>query len=319
MVVAVLKPESVRKEPLYDIMYSAIELIGGLNLSRGDKVIIKPNLCRILPAHSGATTDPRIVEAIVRIILKEVGNCEIFVVESDSMTRDADAAFKKLGYTKLKKYGATLTNLSKEETSLVYLPDGRFFKKIRVPKTLGQFDYFISVGKLKTHRFERISCILKNQLGCIPGRDKSKFHPYLSETLYDLNEFYKPNICVVDGLVAMEGFGPDHGTPRQVNTIICGDNAVETDIEAALIMGFEPKTVPHLRYAIKNSSWKGKLVLAPGSEVERINFHFIPEYHYLWCRWHNTTLDRLGRKSSQNIVYRGLRKTSRIIGRFMWA
>ena len=320
MVVAVIKPRSPQ-EPLYKTIESTIQLIGELDISRGDKVIIKPNLCRVMPTYTGATTDVRMVEAIIKIIMNKARNCHIFVVESDNTQRIADTAFQRLGYMRLKKYGVTLSNISSEGSSLVDLAGGRFFHKLRVPKTLQHFDYFISIGKLKTHLFERISCILKNQFGCIPYREKSMFHPFLSEVLYDLNQFYKPDLCIVDGLIAMEGLGPTNGAPRQANTIIVGNDAVETDVAAAKIMGFNPRSVPHLNYAIKSFPEKERPALAPSSQLERLNFCFIPEYRYLWYR-KNLRLARIEMRSKRirrSIFYRGLRRAWAITGRFIGA
>jgi len=314
MVVTVLKLKNHQIGSLYNGVRSAIELIGGLGISPGDKVIIKPNLCRVMPASSGATTDLRIVEVIVKTIVNEVGDCDIFVVESNNHTRNADTAFRKLGYTRLERYGVTLSNLSSEESSLISLPNGRFFRKLRVPRTLQHFDYFISVAKLKTHLFERITCILKNQFGCISYGEKSRFHPFISEVLYDLNQIYKPDLCVIDGLIAMEGLGPENGTPRWTNVIICGNDAVETDVVAAKIMGFNPKSIPHLNYAIRSSPEKARPTLTLGSQVESLNFRFIPQYRYLLSRV-NFKLARTRAGSGQAILYWGLRKALAIMGR----
>lgn len=146
------------------------------------------------------------------------------------------------------KYDVSLTNLSRDKKLEVQI-NGKHLKRLKVPLTLLFADKFISVAKMKTHYHEVISCVMKNQFGLLPQRYKNGFHPYLSEILTDLNGFYHPDICIVDGIVGLEGDGPTDGTPRNFGIIVLGTNPVSTDSVAARIMGFNPKKIPHLKYA----------------------------------------------------------------------
>lgn len=65
--------------------------------------------------------------------------------------------------------------------------------------------------------------------------------------LTTLASLLNPTISVVDGFIAMQGQGPDHGRRASLGVVIAGTDAVAVDAVAAAIMGFEPMEVPYLR------------------------------------------------------------------------
>lgn len=286
VIISEIKPD--QKSSIFGAVESAINFLGGIDVSQGDKIIIKPSLPTCRPPNSGTTTDFRVIEAILKLIYKNGNNFQIYIVESDNIFRRANESFER--YAKLrKKYGVRLVNLSNEEISIVPLPKGRIFKKLEVPKTLQQYDYFISVANLKIHAMEGISCVMKNQFGCVPDINKSRFHPYMSEVLYDLNKFYNPNLCISGGLYGKE-FDRDlylktgyiTGKPKQVNLIICGKDALATDIVCSKVMGFNPDRIPYLKYAMRTEPMITTPILQfiGDRELQTLDFQFIPKFYY---------------------------------------
>lgn len=287
--VAMTKIESNQRDSIFKAVQSAIDLVGGIDVSQGEKIIIKPNLGTCRPPSSGTTTDLRVVEAILNSIHRNGRNFKVYVVESDNADRNANESLER--YIELKKaYDVELVNISNEVTNAVSLPNGKIFKKLKVPKTLQHYDYFISVANLKIHAMEVMSCVMKNQFGCIPDINKSKFHPYMSEVLYDLNEFYHPNLCIAGGVYGKE-FNQDiylktgfiTSRPKQIDLIVCGKDSVATDIACARIMGFDPRRIPYLEYAMKNKLSTAKPIVQMIGDIEAKNlgFQFIPYMRYL--------------------------------------
>jgi uncharacterized protein (DUF362 family) len=232
---------------------NGINLIEGPKLRRDCSVIIKPNLCCIKSPETGATTDVRVVEGIVNYLKNEFDISDISIVESDATQLLADMAFQLLGYEKLcKKLNVKLLNLSKIPFLAKKFPDNTFLKEIHVPQIFENADFFISVPKIKTHMDCIFTCALKNQFGCNPIPRKSKYHKRLDETIVDLNMAFKPDLVVVDGIVAMEGCrGPTAGLPVKMNTLIFGKDPVAVDHLVAGVMGFDPRTISYLMEAEK--------------------------------------------------------------------
>jgi uncharacterized protein (DUF362 family) len=117
-------------------------------------------------------------------------------------------------------------------------------------KSYMESDYLISVGKLKTHVMTGITCILKNQFGANPTKHKAQYHSCLDEVIHDLNKARLPDLCLVDGIIAMEGKGPVSGMPKPLGLLIIGNDAVATDHACSRIMGLNPNN-SHLKLAIK--------------------------------------------------------------------
>jgi uncharacterized protein (DUF362 family) len=249
-------------------------------------IVIKPNLCCGKSSSSGATTDVTIVESIIKLIININPTAEISIVESNNRSLKANEAFKIFGYNELKeKYpNVKLVNISEDRRHHVEI-DGYVLANLMMPVTLLNMDYFISVTKLKTHIFEKISGVLKNQFGCLTKSYKAGFHPFMSKILTDLNLVYKPNLCIIDGIPAMEGFGPTDGTPIPTNLLIIGNDPVATDTVAAKIMGFNPQSVPHLKFAAKHGVGSMKDLEVVGEHVTPLNMKFVPRTAYWATRF----------------------------------
>jgi len=230
---------------------SGIESIGGLTLGNDSAVVIKPNLCCIKSPETGATTDVKVVEGLVSYLTDEFGVSDVTIVESDGTQVLADMAFKLLGYEKLsKKLGVKLVNLSSCPSSVKEFPQNAFLKELQVPDVFEKANFFISVPKIKTHMDCLFSCALKNQFGCNPYPRKVKYHKRLDDAIADLNVIFKPDLVVVDGIVAMEGFrGPIDGLPIRLNTLIFGRDPVAVDHLVAKVMGLNPDHISYLSEA----------------------------------------------------------------------
>jgi uncharacterized protein (DUF362 family) len=259
---------------IYSAVNKGLKLIGGIKKGTGQKIVIKPNLCINSPPDTGRTTDVRIIKALIDDLSSSESS--VYVVESKTRMNTLRRTFKKLGYKSLeKKKGVQLIDLSKERVRIESL-NGKFFKYIKIPEVLSDYDHFISVAKLKTHLFERISAAYKNQWGCIPSKEKLRYHPFLNEVLFDLNSVFKPNLCLIDGIVGLEGCGPTDGLPKITNLLIFGRDALSTDSVACHVIGIDPMEVPHLKYAYENGQGEIRLeeIKVIGEPLEKVRTRF---------------------------------------------
>lgn len=270
------------EDQIAEAVNEAVDLISGLDDLEGKKIVsIKPNLCTPKSSASGATVDPRIVEALIEKI-RSVASCQINIVETNNSKASADRMFKYLGYDAFsRKYeDVHCVNLSSDSRIRVHL-DGEILSSIQVPESMIFSEYLISVGKLKTHVDYLYTGVLKNQYGFLVG-PRAQYHGFMSKALVDLNRFYKPDLSIIDGVVGMEGFGPTDGTPKPVGVIVASKDPVAADATAAKIIGINPARVGYLKLAKKKGigAWeKSELV---GSSIEEVAtpFAFIPARYY---------------------------------------
>jgi uncharacterized protein (DUF362 family) len=212
-------------------------------------VLIKVNFITTKTWDTGATTDPIVVEAIIKK-LKDLP-VEIFVVESDATITNANKAFEITGMKEMcHQNGVEFINLRyQKEKVKIPIPGCETLSSINVPKIITE-SAVISAAKLKTHMATKVTLGMKNMFGLMPDKLKAKYHAKgISSVIVDINSVIRPALTVIDGFLAMEGKGPTDGTPVKMDLIIAGKDVVATDSTAARIMGFDPKEISHIRRA----------------------------------------------------------------------
>jgi len=231
-----------------------VKLLGGFGVLQSP-FIIKPNICADVVKTWFAVTDVKVVEALINLVLNEDRNLSIKIVESDSESKFADAAFEKFGYKSLEEkmgklgFDVSLVNLSHSPAFPVKL-DGLYFKNPELPNLITGSKCFVSIAIAKTHYLTSITGAMKNLFGLLPRKDQSFYHANINAVIVDLNRLVRPDLSIVDARVGIEGWeGPK---TRRLNTFILGRKPVCVDATMARIMGFKPEKIRHLVEAEKH-------------------------------------------------------------------
>ncbi|MFB0544422.1 MAG: DUF362 domain-containing protein, partial [Asgard group archaeon] len=127
--------------------------------------------------------------------------------------------------------------------------DGYFFEKISLPRVVLESDVVVCVPVMKTHVSTEVTLGMKCMFGILPEQNKAQYHPTLEEVIVDLVSVVPPTLTLVDGITGLEGKGPFHGDPVDLNLIIAGDNVVSVDAVTSIVMGFDPVEIHHLKLA----------------------------------------------------------------------
>ena len=243
--VAIVKgPKKPGEKEIEASVRKAIELAGGLpdKIKRGDTVIIKPNIVCPKPPESAVNTDPRVCKAIANMV-REL-DARPIIAEASAVGYDTEEAIQGAGFGKLREEGYEVIDLKKEgiETVKVPVPKGKSLKEVSLPKVVVEAKAIISVPKMKTHDQTLVTLSLKNMKGILPDVFKRKFHTTfgIMQGVADLMTVAKPDLAVVDGIMAMEGLGPVFGDLVEMDLIIVGKDPVAVDAVTSEIMGFEP-------------------------------------------------------------------------------
>jgi len=243
--VAIVKgPKKPNEKEIEASVRKAIELVGGLpdKIKPGDTVIIKPNIVCPKPLESAVNTDPRVCKAIANMV-RELGARPI-IAEASAVGYDTEEAIQGADYGKLREEGYEVIDLKKKgiETVKVPVPKGKSLKEVSLPKIVVEAKAIISAPKMKTHDQTLVTLSLKNMKGILPDTFKRKFHTTfgIMQSVADLMTVAKPDLAVVDGIIAMEGLGPVFGDPVEMDLIIAGKDPVAVDAVTSEVMGFEP-------------------------------------------------------------------------------
>jgi len=269
-----------------DVVFKDILNLNKFSITDNDIILIKPNLCDLRSPLEGSTTNVILVEQLVKTI-RNISKCRIVIVESNHVVASADAEFDFLGFRELEsKYNVDLVNLSLDKKYDVFV-DGYYFKKLKLAETLLKATKIINFAKLKTHAQYKITICMKNLFGLIPRKFRKEYHPFMNEVLFDLNQIFKTDLCIVDGIPGMEGFGPSEGEPKNTKLLISGTNNIATDIVCTRIMGMKIKSVPFIKFAIKQFPDIKKVYINNSKKFNKkykFKFKFIPFYTFFFKR-----------------------------------
>ncbi len=254
----------------------ALEAIGWQDIvHEGDKVVIKVNLCDT-KYKEGVITNPQLVYEVIKLLQSK--GCKVTVVESDNLFFLTEKACKATGiYQVIEKAGARFVDLTEDEKVIVHPDDTLFTKEYLMAKTLKEADVFITMPVLKTHDVTLYSGALKNQMGCYPQRNRVLLHPHIDEVLCDINTILKPNIVIMDALIALEGNGPTRGYPVKMDLIITSNNPISCDLVGLKIIGFDVDEIGHVALAAKMDR-SAQDYLLTGESVEAVKRDFKKPY-----------------------------------------
>jgi uncharacterized protein (DUF362 family) len=265
----------VKGERGHEPVFKALELIDYKSCLAGyNRVLIKVNFITTKTWDTGATTDPIVVEAIIKKLAHL--SIETIVVESDATMTNANKAFEATGMKEMcENNGVEFLNLRYVKDKVkIDIPNGETLSSITVPQIVKD-SAIISAAKLKTHMSTKVTLGMKNMFGLLPDKLKFKYHTNgISKVIVDINTVIRPAITVIDGFVGMEGKGPVDGTPIKMNLIIAGKDVVATDATAARIMGFDPAEISHIRTAAQKGLGNIDNIEIIGSQLEDVRQSF---------------------------------------------
>lgn len=213
----------------------------------GAKIGLKPNLVVAKPPESGATTHAGVLEGCIEY-LQGHGFKDITVMEGSWVGDDTKRAFKAAGYDRAAaRYGVRLMDLKGDKTRTLDTAIGG----IDVCAAALDTDYLISLPVLKGHCQTTMTCALKNNKGCLPDREKRRFHSLgLDEPIAALAAALRPRLTIVDSICGDLDF-EEGGTPVQTNRMFLGRDQVEIDAFGCSLMGIENELVGYIPLAEK--------------------------------------------------------------------
>jgi uncharacterized protein (DUF362 family) len=235
-------------------------------VSSGDRVLIKPNLVVGRRPEYAANTHPLLVAKMVEIC-KDLGAREVIV--TDNPTSDARNAFLSSGMkSAVEKAGGRVVYLNDYDFVEVKIKDGVSLKTARVAKIAFEVDVMVNMPIAKHHGLAGITASLKNMMGLMAD-PRGFMHIEFPEKICDLNQILKPSITILDATRVLLRNGPTGGNLQDVevkNTVVIGTDPVKVDSLAALLIGNDPLSIPHLVRAEERGLGK---IIKSVEEVEK--------------------------------------------------
>lgn len=277
--VSIVKCEDYEEEKVSRSLRQAIDLLGGVKrfIKAGDRVLLKPNLLYGKPPEKAVTTHPLVVKGMIQIV-RDAGGFP-FIGDSPSIGGLIKTAEKAGIKAVADEMGCSLvefnkpTPLSKERTKI--------FKQLEIDKTVLEADVIINLPKWKTHTLMLLTLGIKNLFGTIPGPRKALWHlkagedrRVFAQILVDLYQAIKPPLTVLDGIMGMEGNGPNSGRPIPIGLILASPDPLHLDLIVCDLLGISRKSLLTNRIALEQGMGKEEIEVL-GERVKDVQIsHF---------------------------------------------
>lgn len=273
----------------------AVNLIGGLSgrIRPGDHVVLKPNL--FAPYPPPISVDRRVIASVVKLA-REAGAKRVTVLEGVSvgtlmkrvrpvMTPCGMArGFKTVEVMQMlgvkqavEEAGGEVLGVEDAEKVEVNIEGGMALHRVNYPKVILEADCFINLPAMKTHTMTMVTLSLKNLQGILDEKGRYFSHrDDIDQHMVDISKIRKPDLIILDGLLAMEGMGAgEAGSPVEMGIIMASADPVALDAIASMCMGIDnPLVVGTTRIAAHDglgvaNPFLIELVGAPMHEVRK--------------------------------------------------
>lgn len=255
---------SIQKDTYEDLdINSLLKPLGGLKnyVNKDEKILLKTNLLNATTPERAVVTHPILVKSVAKEVLKLGATPVIGDSPSGPFTkRRLRKVYNKSGMTKLSKELGIELNYDTKNTK-IEIPDGKKLKKSSICNFYLNADKIISLPKLKTHYYMIMTLATKIMFGVVPGLVKAKYHSQFirkkdfADMILDILSVSKPDLVIMDGIVAMQGEGPMSGIPVELGVLLASTNSVALDLSVCRMLDIEPTGIYVLKQAKIRKLW----------------------------------------------------------------
>lgn len=236
-----------------EVMFDkAIASFGGMGrfVSKGQTVVVKPNIGWDVPPERAGNTNPRLVKRIIEHCYN-AGAKDVFVFDHtcDNWTQ----TYKTSGIEKaaLDAGAKVVSGGSEGYYQETPIPAGKSLKRAKVHELMLSSNVIINVPVLKVHGGAQVTIAMKNFMGVV--WDRGYWHRNdLQQCIADFASFCRPSLNVVDAYAVMNQNGPRGTSVNDVvkmGSLILSRDIVAADAASTLMLGLKPEDIGHIRMA----------------------------------------------------------------------
>ena len=214
--------------------------------ARGKRVLLKPNLLGAYPPDMGVTTPPAFLEAVARIFVE--AGADVVVGDSPNWIHPIEQVWEVTGIrAAARAAGAREIRIEAGGS----IESGGVF----ISKAVREADIVVNLPKFKTHGLTVLTLAVKNLFGCVCGMQKTLHHRdskdryEFADVLVRVAEAVKPNLTIIDGIVAMQGDGPSGGDLVEMGVILAGTDVYSLDAACCGLVSLPPLELDTLAVA----------------------------------------------------------------------
>jgi uncharacterized protein (DUF362 family) len=225
----------------------AVGAMGGMArfVSRGDVVVVKPNIgWDRMPIHA-ANTNPDVVAAVVKLAY-EAGAKKVVV--ADGSCNDPNRCFQRSGIWRAAYAVGADVVLPQEHRFRTMRLKGDVLDEWPVFTALVDADKVINVPVAKHHNLAKYTGAMKNWYGVLGGR-RNRLHQNIDTSIADLATFMRPTLVVMDAWRVLVRNGPQGGNiddAKDMHTVIASVDQVAADAVGCSLIGQKRENLDYL-------------------------------------------------------------------------
>lgn len=229
---------------------AAIDALGGIRrfISRGDIVVIKPNMAWDRTPEQAANTNPEVVATVVRMCY-EAGARKVKVF--DRTVNDPRRCYVQSGIADAARSAGAEVDFVDERKFKEMNIKGEAMKSWPLYTEAIEADKIINIPVAKHHSLAKLTMAMKNWMG-IMGGSRRQIHQRLDESLVDLSMFIKPTLTILDAVRVLTANGPQGGSltdVKRLDTVIAGIDQVAIDSFGATLFGLKGSDLGYVKIA----------------------------------------------------------------------
>ena len=222
------------------LVKAALDAMGGIKnfISRGDIVVIKPNIGWDRTPEQAGNTNPEVVATVVRLCF-EAGAKKVKVF--DRPVNDPRRCYVQSGIASAASALGAETDYVDDRKFKDMAINGQVLKSWPLYTDIFEADKVINIPIAKHHGLAKLTMSMKNWMG-VMGGSRRQIHQRLDESLVDLSTKIKPTLTILDAVRILTANGPQGGDladVKKLDTIIAGVDQVAIDSYGATLFGMK--------------------------------------------------------------------------------
>ncbi len=261
MTKVIIRQATYQTDTLKPLIHSMLDAQGESWISKGERVLIKPNMLMPATPDQAIVTHPEIVRIVADYLIAK--GADVQVSDSPPIS-NFHKIIRQSGYFKILN---DMDLLLKPLIGSVPVDIGEPFGTIDISRDVMEADKVINLAKLKSHTHMMLSLGVKNMFGAIVGLRKPEWHmragvdrAQFARLIVQIYHAIQPAYTIVDGILALEGQGPGRsGSPRHLGLLFGGSNGHAVDKTICTLLGLDPNALLTSRLAARMGVFDGEV------------------------------------------------------------
>ena len=247
----IVRQATYENNVLRPLIFEMMEAMGGADIHKNSRVLIKPNLLSPATPQQAILTHPSIIRFAAEYVLEK--GARPLIADSPGIG-SFETILRRNGISDSLK-GCNCE--CRPFQNSVKIDVGEPFGAIALAEEAVRADVIVNLPKLKTHSQMLLTLAVKNLFGCIVGYQKPEWHmragvdrQMFARLLVRISRTLRPSFNILDGILALEGDGPGRGgVPKQVGLLMAGRDPFAVDLVVSRMLGLRQEQVPILKAA----------------------------------------------------------------------